>query len=134
MRPAVEAIGWWLAIGAGLSTIALALFIGLARAGSRSEREQQIADQAARQRGHDIAYRIRAELVCCDIYDRVNDRGEQAEKSKGWHHLCYWGEASAQIAEGRCPGYETTPNVCQCACSGCASSCNAHTQTEETNQ
>jgi hypothetical protein len=37
----VEAIGWWwLAIGAGLSTIALAVFLAAARAGTRSEDDQ----------------------------------------------------------------------------------------------
>lgn len=51
-----------------------------------------------------IAYRIRAELVCCRIYDRVNDDHEltlrEAINSPGrWHDLCYWGEAAARIAE-----------------------------------
>lgn len=60
--------------------------------------------------GEQIAYNIRAELVCCDIYGRVNDREELAEaaknvlfkglsESKDWHDLCYWGEASARLAE-----------------------------------
>lgn len=31
----------------------------------------------------------------------------------------YWGEAAARIAEGRCPGYETVPNICNCPCYGC---------------
>lgn len=48
------------------------------------------------------AARIRDELVCCDIYARVQ-RGEltlrQARKSRAWHDLCYWGEAAARIAE-----------------------------------
>lgn len=78
----------------------------------------------------DVAYRIRAELVCCNIYERVNDAREltleQALESRDWHDLCYWGEASARIAEGRCPGYETTPNVCRCSCEGCKHSCRAH--------
>lgn len=77
-----------------------------------------------------IAYRIRAELVCCDIYARVNVRKEltltEAMKTKDWHDLCYWGEASAQIAEGRCPGYETAPNICRCRCEGCRHNCSAH--------
>lgn len=54
----------------------------------------------------DAAYRIRAELVCCDIYAKVNDRKEmtfpEAVSSKEWHDLCYWGEASARIAERSC--------------------------------
>jgi hypothetical protein len=77
-----------------------------------------------------IAYRIRAELVCCHIYDRVNDTHEltiqQAMESRDWHDLCYWGEASARIAEGRCPGYKTEPNICRCSCDGCKSNCSAH--------
>lgn len=77
-----------------------------------------------------IAFRIRAELVCCDLYDRINVRKEltlaEAMKSADWHDLCYWGEASAQIAEGRCPGYETDPNICRCQCQGCRHNCSAH--------
>lgn len=82
-----------------------------------------------------IAYRIRAELVCCDLYQRVEKAraegdGEnaigRAVLRKDWHDLCYWGEASAQIAEGRCPGYETEPNVCRCPCEGCKHNCGAH--------
>lgn len=77
-----------------------------------------------------IAYRIRAELVCCNIYGRINDTHEltldQARNGRDWHDLCYWGEASARIAEGRCPGYDTTPNICQCDCEGCRHNCAAH--------
>ncbi|MGW4825020.1 hypothetical protein ACWEP4_40460 [Streptomyces sp. NPDC004227] len=53
----------------------------------------------------EAADRIRRELVCCDLYARVNDAGEltfeQALKSRDWHDLCYWGEASARLAEER---------------------------------
>jgi hypothetical protein len=56
----------------------------------------------------EIAYRIRAELVCCELYGRVNDRQdltfEQALASRDWHDLCYWGEAAARLAEGRSDG------------------------------
>lgn len=92
----------------------------------------------------DVAYRIRAELVCCDIYDRVQvESAELAQEGhpdghqsaigraivrKDWHDLCYWGEAAAQIAEGRCPGYETSPNICRCRCEGCRHNCSAHTE------
>ncbi|GIF14818.1 hypothetical protein [Actinoplanes teichomyceticus] len=41
-----------------------------------------------------IAYRIRAELVCCDVYDRDHDT-ERAGKT---HSICFWGEAAARIA------------------------------------
>jgi len=78
----------------------------------------------------DVAFRIRAELVCCNIYERVNDLKEltlkSAQASQDWHDLCYWGEASARIAEGRCPGYETEPNICRCLCEGCKHNCSAH--------
>jgi hypothetical protein len=80
----------------------------------------------------DVAFRIRAELVCCGIYDRVNDKHEmtiaQAMESPDWHDLCYWGEAAARLAEGRCPGYETDPNICRCACEGCKHSCSGHVE------
>ena len=96
--------------------------------------------------GDQIAFRIRAELVCCDIYDQVRREAARAPEEgvpegheiqnaigrailrKHWHDLCYWGEASAQIAEGRCPGYETDPNICRCGCEGCGSNCSAHTE------
>lgn len=52
--------------------------------------------------GDAIAYRIEAEIVCCRIYERVNEDREltlaQAKRSPGWHDLCYWGEAAAQLA------------------------------------
>lgn len=50
-----------------------------------------------------IAHRIRAELVCCQIYERVNVAKEltlqEAMESKDWHDLCYWGEAAARLAD-----------------------------------
>jgi|SRR5688572_2037707 len=66
-----------------------------------------------------IAYRIRAELVCCNQYndlERLRDRQEAAVEA--WGHadwmaaeeltqvisahgggICYWGEAAARLAE-----------------------------------
>lgn len=105
----------------------------------------------------DVAYRIRAELVCCDIYDQIRREAFEIDKSrepvdptqeppldptdfgmqgamaraiirKDWHDLCYWGEAAARIAEGRCPGYEAEPNTCRCGCDGCKHNCSAHTE------
>lgn len=82
-----------------------------------------------------MAFRIRAELVCCDIYERVNDLKEltlkAAQSSRDWHDLCYWGEASARIAEGRCPGYEAQPNIRRCGCLGCEHNCSAHEEGAE---
>lgn len=49
--------------------------------------------------GRQIAYRIRAELVCCNIYQRVQDGEVSMGRRGGSHDLCYWGEASARIAE-----------------------------------
>lgn len=91
----------------------------------------------------EVAFRIRAELVCCDIYavvqmaarldldgvgesEAVETAIRNATTAGRWHDLCYWGEASARIAEGRCPGYETEPNVCRCGCYGCQHGCGAH--------
>lgn len=70
-----------------------------------NEEEQRIRNQ--------IAENIRAELVCCDIYDKLEPlRQEIARQQPGWgeayaewrdaiseHDICYWGEASARIAE-----------------------------------
>lgn len=93
-----------------------------------------VAREILRDTSAEIAFRIRAELVCCQIYARVQDQKElsigEAMESKDWHDLCYWGEAAARLAEGRCPGYETEPNVCRCPCTGCQSSCGAHEPTE----
>lgn len=95
----------------------------------------------------EIAYRIRAELVCCHVYDNVQKEAAHLEKQgvpqphqaaigraviRGdWHDLCYWAEAAAQIAEGRCPGRETDPNICRCPCEGCKHNCSAHIEGED---
>ncbi|HEY6115919.1 MAG TPA: hypothetical protein VI172_08175 [Candidatus Dormibacteraeota bacterium] len=42
-----------------------------------------------------IAYRIRAELVCCDIYARTANTSDAGRE----HAICFWGEAAARIAE-----------------------------------
>ena len=65
----------------------------------------------------EIALRIREELVCCDIYERIQREAEKAERGgtpagygvqtaighailrMEWHEICYWGEASARIAD-----------------------------------
>ena len=52
-----------------------------------------------------LAYRIRAELVCCDIFERVQrDGGDEnaignAIQRNEWHEICYWGEAAARLVE-----------------------------------
>jgi len=46
--------------------------------------------------GRAIAYEVRAEMVCCDIYEQ----GHDAYKAGGFKHdLCYWAGASAHLAE-----------------------------------
>jgi hypothetical protein len=106
-----------------------------------------------------VAYRIRAELVCCEIYERVRREAFEIDKTRkplgspqedprdptdfgmqgamaravlrrDWHDICYWGEAAARIAEGQCPGYETNPNICRCVCGGCQHNCSAHIEAD----
>lgn len=61
-----------------------------------------------------IADRIRAELVCCDQYDRTHDglTYEQSKaavaalvNSRGYHDICFWSEAAARLAEGRADAF-----------------------------
>ena len=44
-----------------------------------------------------VAYRIRAELVCCDLYEQVHDT--PAADNLGDHAICFWGEAAARLVE-----------------------------------
>lgn len=67
-----------------------------------------------------IAEEIRAELVDCDVYDRLaplreridtacddwSERQADLDREAGAHALCYWGEAAARIAEGRLDGVD----------------------------
>jgi hypothetical protein len=50
-----------------------------------------------------IAYRIRAELVCCQIFEQTHDTPAWERASQGRHSICYWGEVSARIAEEATP-------------------------------
>lgn len=61
---------------------------------ARKSRDQMLRDQ--------IAEQIRAELVCCDIYKRMNAQHKPGYPCHdgNYHETCYWGEAGAQIAEG----------------------------------
>lgn len=64
-----------------------------------------IAAQVLRQR----AELIRAELVCCDVYERLgpvlqakNLAGEWTEvddENTAGHQICYWGEAAAMLVD-----------------------------------
>lgn len=70
-----------------------------------------------------VAYRIRAELVCCDIFEKlqalipdnydpsdlaqmtaINAAMREAKKSSDYHEICYYGGWAASIAENECPG------------------------------
>lgn len=67
-----------------------------------------------------LAYLIRAELVCCDIYEKINEpyeglgenptkqawdraqhvsnlRRKRAKADHSWHDICYFGEWAAQL-------------------------------------
>ncbi len=58
----------------------------------------------------EAAYRIRAELVCCYVYERHADAGTYVEEEHH-HALCYWGEASARLAEDTVHSRRTAPAV-----------------------
>lgn len=52
-----------------------------------------------------IAEKIRAELVCCDIFERMQAlkgdlmaQQQVRENAKVWHEICYYGEWAARIA------------------------------------
>lgn len=53
-----------------------------------------------------IAYDIRADLVCCDMYDKVQEYAKEKgypdylelEAIPGYHGICHWAEAAARIA------------------------------------
>ena len=53
----------------------------------RTDERQKVAEE--------IAYDIRAELVCCGTYDMTRD----TERAGDTHEICFWGEAGARIAE-----------------------------------
>jgi hypothetical protein len=62
--------------------------------------------EGRRQATEAAAYKIRAELVCCDIYEQLRPLRELEPSNYrdlfdaiDDHDLCYWGEASARIAE-----------------------------------
>lgn len=68
-----------------------------------------LASELVAQIGAEIAYRIRAELVCCHVFDdmakwREDDSPYDAQEftealAAFGHDLCYWGEAAARLAE-----------------------------------
>ncbi|MFG3710815.1 hypothetical protein [Micromonospora sp. NPDC047730] len=55
----------------------------------------QVYDSGRRDAAREIAYKIRAELVCCDVYDR-DAHTDRAGKE---HAMCFWSEASARFAD-----------------------------------
>ncbi len=46
----------------------------------------------------EAAERIRAELVCCYVYDQHAEAGTYDEDVHA-HQICYWGEAGARLCE-----------------------------------
>lgn len=51
-----------------------------------------------------VAAKIRAELVCCDIYERFMNLASAKDQQKlrnsnEYHEICFFGEWSARIAE-----------------------------------
>lgn len=51
-----------------------------------------------------VADLIRADMVCCDIYQRSIDADDdmtrrQLRASNDWHDICYYGEWAARLAE-----------------------------------
>jgi hypothetical protein len=52
----------------------------------------------------EVAEKIENELVCCDVYDRLNPKPRAAwssvdESEFRGHSICYWGRAAARIAD-----------------------------------
>lgn len=79
-------------------------------------------DEQERKIRAQIAYDIRAELVCCDMYDTVQkvdkvmqEKGDRLWEPesviKGYHAICHWGECAARIAEEP-PNYHTPDGLC----------------------
>lgn len=74
-------------------------------------------EEVRKQWAAETAEKIRAELVCCDIYQRLvdcwkaGDADPEARKaarvmekelfnSTEYHAICHWGECAARIVEG----------------------------------
>lgn len=66
--------------------------------------------------GQRIAAEIRSILVCCDIWEQAKPWRDYVGSQRSTdpemivlatrmakHHICYWGEAAARIAEGEVP-------------------------------
>lgn len=53
-----------------------------------------------------VAQRIREDMVCCDIYERMGKlepngvEWRAVKRSSDYHDICFYGEWSARIAEG----------------------------------
>lgn len=50
--------------------------------------------EGRRQEAADIAFRIEAELVCCDVFER----DKNTDRAGTHHAICFWGGAAAAIA------------------------------------
>lgn len=78
----------------------------------RALRKQAV--DARQLHGAQIAYGIRAEFVCCMIYDDVQ-AGRCSRGRVGSHWICYWGEAAARIAETP-SRWQDDPDECAQGC------------------
>lgn len=62
---------------------------------SVSAEVDNLRQQVRRDTASEIALAIRADLVCCDVYDR-----HAGTKQAGTEHaICFWSEASARFAD-----------------------------------
>lgn len=62
----------------------------------------------------EAADRIEAELICCDVFERLHDKpaelwtSEERSEARS-HSICYWGEAARRIVLGvRTPPDQTS--------------------------
>lgn len=74
--------------------------IGCRRDDCLTERLAAVLAIVERELRRQIAYRIRAELVCCEIFEQTHDTPAWVRASQGPHSICYWGEAAARLAAG----------------------------------
>jgi hypothetical protein len=83
----------------GPATEVLVVPLGQTQADVDAAYERGVAE-GRRQATAKIAHEIRAELVCCEIYDKAEGDEDAIRKlERAGHGICFWGEAGARIAE-----------------------------------
>lgn len=76
---------------------------------SRTERVvDQIANERVRAALEAAANEIAAELICCDVFERLHDKyasehTDDEKRERRFHAICYWAEASARIVRAAMP-------------------------------